>query len=311
MRSSAIALCASLFASAAAADVTHVYQRGETLAAIADRYYGNPSMEPVIGAANFLYVQSAPSLAQGVHLTIPSVTYETVRAGETWERLAQRHLGLRSRGPYLARINRGQFNISPSPGTVIRIPYLLRWVVSSDEPLFELARRFYGDRTQVQFILAFNGMSSQRVARGQVLLLPLADVVLRDPAQGGADPAVVATHAEQRGVERELPTLQRYIDRGLYAEAVGLGARLAAASNLATAQRVSVHRLLAEAYTALDRRDLATDALRVVVATDPSYRIDVDTTSPRVMEAWIAARGSAPSQVLAPAPPTARPDDAH
>lgn len=311
MRTSAIALCASLFARTTLADVTHIYQSGETLASIADRYYGNPSMEPVIGAANYLYVQSTPTLTQGVHLTIPSVTYETVRAGDTWERLAQRYLGLRSRAGYLAQVNRGRFNVSPSPGTVIRIPYLLRWVVSSDEPLFELARRFYGDRTQVQFIQAFNGMSSQRVTRGQVLLLPLPDVVLRDPTLGGANPGVVAAHAEQRGVDRELPTLRRYLDRGLYAEAVGLGARLAAVNDLATAQRIEVHRLLAEAYAALDRRDLATDALRVVVAADPSYRIDADTTSPRVMEAWIAARGSAPSQVLAPAPPTARPDHAH
>lgn len=314
MRSSpllAAALALTALAGDAWSDVTHVYQRGETLASIAQRYYGNPSLEPVIVAANYLYVQAAPALAQGVHLTIPSVTYERVAAGDTWERLAMRHLGLRSRAGYLAQVNRGQFNLSPSPGTIIRVPYLLRWVITDDEPLFELARRFYGDRAQVTFILAFNGLSSQRVTRGQVLLLPLPDVVLRDPAQGGADPTVVAAHAEQRGAERELPTLRQLVDRGLYVEAVGLGARLAAVRDLATAQRVAVHRLLAEAYVALDRRDLAADALRVVVATDPSYRLDAETTSPKVMEAWIAARGTAPANVLNPAPPTARPDSAH
>lgn len=311
MRSSVIALCAMLFAREALADLTHVYQRGETLAALADRYYGNPSLEPVIVAANFLYVQATPTLAQGVHLTIPSVTYERVGAGDTWERLALRHLGDRRRGGYLARVNNGQFNIAPSTGAVIRVPYLLRWVVSSDEPLFELARRFYGDRAQVQFLLEFNGLPSQRVTRGQVILVPLPDAVLRDPAQGGADPTMVATHAQQRGAERDLPTLRQYVERGLYAEAVGLGARLAAVPDLAVTQRVAVHRLLAEAYAALDRRDLAADALRVVIAADPSYRVEADRTSPRVMDAWIAARGTAPSQVLTPAPPTARPDSAH
>lgn len=310
-RTSAIALSAALCASTAWADPTHVYQRGETLASIADRYYGNPSLEPVIVAANFLYVQGTPTLAQGVHLTIPSVGYERVAQGDTWERLALRHLGDRRRAGYLARVNNGQFNVPPSQGTVIRVPYLLRWVVTSDEPLFELARRFYGDRAQVQFILEFNGLASQRVTRGQVILLPLPDVILRDPAQGGADAALVATHAQQRGAERELPTLQQYVDRGLYAEAVGLGARLAAVPDLATTQRVAVHRLLAEAYAALDRRDLAADALRAVIRADPSYRLDAATTSPRVMDAWIAARGAAPAQVLAPPPPTARPDSAH
>lgn len=310
-KSSPIALCALLFAPSARGDVTHVYQRGETLASIADRYYGNPSLEPVIVAANYLYVQATPTLAQGVHLTIPSVGYQRVSPGDTWERLALRHLGDRRRGPYLARVNNGQFNVAPSQGAVIRIPYLLRWVVTSDEPLFELGRRFYGDRAQVQFILEFNGLGSQRVTRGQVILLPLPDVVLRDPAQGGADAALVATHAQQRTAERELPTLQQYVDRGLYAEAVGLGARLAAVPDLATTQRVAVHRLLAEAYAALDRRDLAADALRAVIAADPSYRLDADATSPRVMDAWIAARGAAPAQVLTPAPSTARPDTAH
>lgn len=306
-----IALCASAFAREARGDVTHVYQRGETLAGLADRYYGNPSLEPVIVAANFLYVQGAPTLAQGVHLTIPSVTYDRVGVGDTWERLALRHLGSRARGPYLAQANGGQFNLPPSRGAVIRVPYLLRWVVTSDEPMFELARRFYGDRAQVGFITEFNGLTSQRLTRGQVLLLPLADVVLRDPTLGGADANAVATHAAQRSVERELPTLRQYVDRGLYAEAVGLGARLAAVPDLATAQRVAVHRLLAEAYVALDRRDLAADALRAVIAADPTYRLDPDTTSPRVMDAWVAARGVAPTQVLAPAPPTARPDTAH
>ena len=215
------------------------------------------------------------------------------------------------RGPYLARINGGAFNIPPSPGTVIRLPYLLRYVVHDEEPLFEVARRFYGDRTQVQFVLEFNFLQSARVQRGQALMLPIADAVLREQAAGSADAALVEVHNAQRRVERELPTFRQYVARGLYVEAVAAGARLLAATDLTRDQRLVIDRGLAESYAALDRRDLAADALRDAYSTDPSFTLDPDTTPPKVPDAWALPRGPAPTTVIAPAPPTARPDNAH
>lgn len=302
---------ATALASRARADVTHVYTRGETFAGIAERYYGNAALEPVIVAANFIYVQSSPTLSTGVHLTIPTVRYVQVSPNDTWERLANRYLGDGRRGPYLARINSGVFNVPPSTGAVVRLPYLLRYIVTTDEPLFELARRFYGDRSQVQFITEFNHLSSQRVTRNQVLLLPLADVVLRDRDPTSPEAVLVAAHSAQRQVARDVPVLEQYISRGLWVEAVGLGARLASAESLSISQRVAVNHALAVAYAALDRRDLAADAFRAVLSADPNWHPDPELTSPKVLDAWLLARGSAPSRVLRPAPPTSRPDEAH
>lgn len=313
MRASPLALALALCLSArsALADVTHVFTRGETFASIAERYYGNPALEPVVVAANFLHLQATPSLPTGVHLTIPSVGYHRVAAGETWERLAIRHLGEASRGPYLARINGGAFNIPPSLGAVIRLPYLLRYVVNAEEPMFEVARRFYGDRALVQFISEFNRLPSQRLARGQVLVLPLADLVLRDTAPDSPEAALITAHTAQRQVDRELPTLSQLVTRGLYVEAVVLGAQLLGLDDLASPQRVVVLRNLAEAYAALDRRDLAADAFRDLLRIDASFSPDPATTAPKVLDALSLARGTAPEQTLRPAPPTARPDTAH
>lgn len=313
MRASPLALALALCLSArsALADVTHVFTRGETFASIAERYYGNPALEPVVVAANFLHLQATPSLSTGVHLTIPSVGYHRVAAGETWERLAIRHLGDASRGPYLARINGGAFNVPPSLGAVIRLPYLLRYVVNAEEPMFEVARRFYGDRALVQFISEFNRLPSQRLSRGQVLVLPLADLVLRDTASDSPEAALITAHTAQRQVDRELPTLSQLITRGLYVEAVVLGAQLLALDDLASPQRVVVLRNLAEAYAALDRRDLAADAFRDLLRIDASFSPDPATTAPKVLDALSLARGTAPEQTLRPAPPTARPDTAH
>lgn len=307
----ALALACGLATSSARADVIHSYTRGETFASLAERYYGNARLEPVIVAANFLYMQSTPTLLTGMHLVIPSVSYHRVVAGETWERLGARHLGDGRRGPYLARINGGRFDVSPSPGTVIRLPYLLRYVVNSDEPFFEIARRFFGDRSQVQFLAEFNFMGMQRLQRGQVLIVPLSDVILREQPPGSADAVLVEAHSSQRRVERELPTLHQLLTRGLYVEAVALGARLLAAEDITPAQRVELDRGLAEAYAALDRRDLAADALRDAIRTDPGYTLDGNTTPPKVLDAWGLARGTAPSSIIAPAPPTARPESAH
>ena len=249
------ALALGVLASATArADQIHVVARGETLATLAERYYGNVSMETVIVAANYLYLQASPAVAPGTHLVIPSVTYHRVQAGDTWAQLARRHLGDERRGPYLARINGANFDIPPSQGTVIRLPYLLRWVVNSDEPMFEVARRFYGDRAQVQFILQYNFLGSQRMQRGQVLVLPLADAVLREQPAGSAEAALVEVHNAQRSVERELPVFQRYIARGLYVEAVALGARLLAATEVTRDQRLTLD-LSPELSLPLPRQD--------------------------------------------------------
>ncbi len=306
-----VCLASGLRTAPSRADTVHVYARGETFAALAERYYGSASFEPVIVAANFLYLQATPTLPTGVHLTVPSVSYQRVNPGDTWARLAQRHLGDARRGGYLARINGGRFDLSPSAGTVIRLPYLLRYVVMSEEPLFEIARRFYGDRAMVQFITEFNLLGSQRVSRGQVLVLPLADVVLRETSAASADAALVAAHGAQRDVERDLPALRRLVQRGLYVEAVALSGRLSGVPELTQSHRVAIFSAVAEAHAALDRPDLAADAYRQVLAADPSFTLDPAAAPPKLLTAFALARGTAPSVVLQPAPPTARPDTAH
>lgn len=313
LRSSVAALLLSMVLTgrAALADVTHVFTRGETFAAIAERYYGNTALEPVVVTANFLHLQANPNLPTGVHLTIPSVGYHRVATGETWERLAARHLGDGNRGPYLARINGGVFNVPPSVGAVIRLPYLLRYVVEAEEPMFEVARRFYGDRAMVQFISEFNHLPSQRLARGQLIILPMADLVLREAAASSADTALIAAHTAQRQVDREIPTLEQLVTRGLYVEAVALGGRLLGHDDLASPQRVLVLRHVAEAYAALDRRDLAADAFRDLLRLEPGFTMDPLRTPPKVLDALSLARGTAPEQTLRVAPPTARPDTAH
>lgn len=293
------------------ADVVHQVRQGETLASLSRLYYGDVSKEAILVAANVLHAQASTSLLPGMRIVIPSVSYYRVETNDTWQRIAQRELGAASRAAYLARVNDADPRIPPSPGAVLRIPYLLRYVVLTDEPLFEIARRFYGDRAQVQFILEFNHLSSGRLQRGQVLLLPLPDLVLREEPVCENTAPLAEANQNQRQVDQQIPSLQSMVAHGRYVEAIVLATRLLNTGPLSSSQRVTIDRNLAEAYCALDRIDLAADALRDALSVDRTFALDPHTTPPKVLDALSIARGLGTHRTIAPAPPSARPDDAH
>jgi hypothetical protein len=75
--------------------------------------------------------------------------------------------------------------------------------------------------------------------------------------------------------------------------------------------RLAIHSAVAEAHAALDRPDLAAESYRQCLAADPAFTLDANTAPPKLLTAFAMARGTAPSVVLQPPPPTARPDTAH
>ncbi len=301
-----------VIAPGARADVIHPVRSGDTLAAIAQRYYGDASREVILVAANALNVQASAGILPGTRVVVPSVSYYRVRPRDTWERVAQREFGAAARGAYLAEVNRADARVAPAEGAVLRVPYLLRYVVPEDgEPLFEVARRFYGDRAQARFVTEFNRLASMRLQRGQVLLLPMPELVLREepPCEGG--PSLAQTAAAQRDVDARLTSLRSMLAHGQHVEALALGSRLLGTAEVSVTQRARVQRALAEAYCALDRVDLAAEALRDALAAQPDLRLDPVRDGPRMVDALAIARGQYAARAFAPAPPTARPDEAH
>ena len=82
----------ALFAANAGA-FTHVVQKNETLAQIAERTYGRIQYEKILVAANALDAHGGSSIVPGQRLEIPAVGYYRVTAGETWASLATQLLG--------------------------------------------------------------------------------------------------------------------------------------------------------------------------------------------------------------------------
>ena len=102
-----VAACGALFALLGASSVsaqpvyTHAIQEGDTLASIAQRYYGDPTREAVLREANRVKGVGANGLLPGSWIFVPMVTFYEVSEGDTWASLAAKLYGRENRAATL------------------------------------------------------------------------------------------------------------------------------------------------------------------------------------------------------------------
>jgi LysM repeat protein len=291
----------------------HVVRPGETLASIAQRYYGDPRREGVLVAENGLTAQGGSAIVVGLRLVVPWVHHHIVVEGETWSGLAERYYGDGSRAFLLLESNQGTPGEQPDVGAEILVPYPLRHVAGQNETLRTIAREYYGnDGTDVvRTLRRFNGMRGVRPARGQVVLVPLPDLMLSDEGKHAIEESTGESldggHVRevQRQIDERLPELREHVRRGRFTEAVALGNRLLGAGQLTGNQVVSIQRELGTSYVALARHDLAVDAFEIALRRQPDLEMDVARTSPTVLRAFEEAKERRASS---PEPATPPPD---
>ena len=274
---------------------THAVQEGDTLASIAQRYYGDPTREAVLREANRMKGPSANGLVPGSWIFIPMVAFYHVGKDETWKSIAARFLGREMRAATLIEANSGNRRVEPDEGAELLIPYPLRHVVSPGETLTKIARMYIPDSpVSLKRIRQFN--AGARIERGQVVLVPLFDLRLAGEGRTEASEAFTraagggATKAAQDEVESSLPELIEQVQKAKFAEAVSLGNRLLGTQSLTSTQVVTIQKELAVAYVALERTDLAEASFRVALAMQPNLELDTVRTSPRVLEAFNRAK---------------------
>ncbi|MBX3246485.1 MAG: LysM peptidoglycan-binding domain-containing protein [Myxococcales bacterium] len=278
----------------------HVVRDGETLASIAERYYGDPRREVVLVTENGLTAQGGSPIVVGLRLQIPHVAYHRVRPGETWPELATRFYGDPRRAFVLIEANHASQSEQPAEGTELLVPYPLRHVSGQRDTVTTVAKAYYGNNPEApRRLRRFNDLRTNRLNRGQIVLIPLDDLVLSEEGRNiiadrvGAPPPAGEVRQLQAQIESELPPLGEHVRRGRYTEAVALGNRLLGTQQLTGNQIVTIQRHLGTAYVALGRDDLATQAFLAALQRQPDLQLDTIRTSPRVMQAFERARDAA------------------
>lgn len=292
----ALVLAAATFSAAEArAEPTtfvHVVRPGETLASIAQRYYGDPRRESVLVAENGLTTQGGAAIVVGLRLVIPTVSYHRVQAGETWASIATAHYGDPRRVSALIDANSQVSSAQPDEGAELLVPYPLRHVARQSDTMQRVAQLYYDDTSMAQQLMRFNSMRRRRLSRGQIVLVPLPDLLLSDEGRAlieddtGESVEGGQLRDMQTLINEQLPVLREHVRRGRFTEAVGLGNRLLGAGELTGNQVVTIQRELAVSYVALDRSDLAVEAFVAALERQPDLELDTRRTSPTVLSAF-------------------------
>ncbi len=291
--------CLGPAAHARADDVAyiHVVRSGETLASIAQNYYGDAKRETVLVSENGLTDQGGSAIVEGLRLVIPTVRYHRVITGDTWRDLAQLYYGDGNRAAVLLRANGAKPGSNPDDGAQLLIPYPVRHVVKQGESMLTIAELHYADRSEVRLIRAFIGAKG-RLTRGHILLIPLFDLLLSDEGRAKLEVSTGQrleqgdTRAVQARIEEQIPALRAHVQKARYAEALALGNQLLGTGQLTGNQELSIHLQLATAYVAIDREDLATGAFEKALARQPDLELDSVRTSPRVLGALTLAKST-------------------
>jgi LysM repeat protein len=292
-----VALALSIASSGAhgQAVYTHAVQEGDTLASIAQRYYGDPTREAVLREANRMRGEADDGLVQGSWLFIPMVSFHRVEKDETWRSIATRFYGKPARAAALIEANQASRRVQPDQGAELLVPYPLRHVVAPGETLAKIAKAYMPDSpVSLRRLKQFN--PGARIERGKVVLVPLFDLRLAGEGRSQASEAFSRASgggeakAAQDEIETSLPELIRQVREAEFAEAVALGNRLLGARSLTSTQAVTIQRELGVAYVALDRGDLAQASFRAALALQPNLELDTVRTSPRVLEAFNRAK---------------------
>ena len=290
----ALATAALVAEAEPAAAFSHLVTKGDSLALIAEKEYGDPKAEEVLAFANALDSQGGSAIVPGMRLEVPSPSYHRADGHETWPELARVFLGDERRADLLASVNDAVAWIAPSEGDQIVIPAVVTHLASEGESLVTFARRYWGDPNRAWQLAHYNGRAGDALVlgRGDVILVPLLDLTLTERGKAEAAHAEAAsraegddrTHVSQKRIEGELPLLAADVEAGRYLEAVARGNRLLGEAGLTPKQKAAISRGLLECYVALDSPALAAEACTAFRATADAADavLEAKTVSPKI-----------------------------
>jgi phage tail protein X len=277
---------------------THIVVQGDTLASIAEKYYGKIQYEKFLVDANLLGLEGGSPIVKGMRLEVPAVGHRTVKHGDTWETLAAELLGAAHRSDVLSIANGSNPWLTPEEGAELIVPYNLRVLVAgSNETLVTIAFKYYGDMNKAWVLDRYNDLNGRKIEPNDVVLVPLSELPFTDLGRKAAQDSAGQTCSEamgsvrdaQRKVSQEIPALIADVKSGRYVDAAARGSRFLASGALTEPEQALVNRQLLEAYVALDATGLASQACTEWRKRDKQAVLDPVELSPKILAA--CARG--------------------
>ncbi|MDF1565105.1 MAG: LysM domain-containing protein [Deltaproteobacteria bacterium] len=321
-----LALLLSLgLAGEAAAQITHVVERGDTLSRVAQRYYGSARKASYVAGVNRIPMDG--ELKVGQRLKIAVVWTYRVRRGDRLSAIARKVLGDERRYTYLARINDIEEVGRLSPGTRLLIPIEVRHKAVRGENLGIIAKHYYNNTRQAKLLRDYNFIGKKGFSTGDVIVVPIFDRSaelsevqrrIKDHREAAArataarEAAKPASKAGKRAATAEpdpapepeaeeapapvvdlekldagLRRSLESLDQGAYEEVVELLEPLLdeVPESDLTRQR-DLRLALATALVALGRRGEASSHLQRLIELDPDTSLDPVATSPKILQAF-------------------------
>ena len=273
----------------------HMAKAGETLEQLSVRYYGTPDKTAAIRAANGFVHPDTGRLTEGEPVEIPEVLHVRVQESDTWSSLAASFLSSPSRAAFLADLNGYKEEQTPPAGTIIRIPFHLRHIFATDETVKSITALYYKKSKSPDWLLRYNAGTKKKYGRGDVIIVPLWDLVFTDEEQARVDAFRAQRYTrldeERQAAAREvIASLKKDFDSGRYVEMVAKASRLLGYGRLTVPQEIGVQNYLAYAYVALDAQALALEAFKQALALQPDMELSPITASPKILEVFKKAK---------------------
>lgn len=269
--------------------IIHRVRFEETLATISKHYYGSPEHAAIVGLANGLDV--AAPLKAGDHVRVPTAWTYTLRKAMSVDELGKQLLGDRRRGQVLAILNKLKKK-KLKAGKSITVPFLLSHIAVSGDTYANLARRFYGSEKHTALISTFNLATSPRPQVGAPVEIPIAHVQL-DPIRLEelvSEQLLGVSSRLDREKRAALQEANALLRSGEYWSVPLRLAQLLAREIASDEFTAEVFKLLAVAYVALEKNELAVRTFQEALSRQPALTMDQVSTSPRVMRAYIDAK---------------------
>lgn len=288
----ALLVVIALAATAWAQGNTQSYRvkQSDTLDVIAAEFYGDRAQARLIVAENKLKKRVQP----GQRLRIPVTREIITEKGDTFESLAQTHLGDARRAVVLADFNEHDVSDIPPIGSPISIPIQVTHVAPNDESLASIASQFWGDSKQADVLRRYNFLDKNSLEKGESVIVPMVKVRVRKPPSLDAD--AKARRDEQRKTAADaaeaLPAARTAWLQGDFAAVKTTLEPLAERVDyLETQEAIEIGLLLGKAQLAFDQPQEAIASFTRVLDRKPTHTLSAYSDSPKVIEAWKKAGG--------------------